>query len=74
MHFSLEKGCVITNNVLCYQLLANYEYSKADPHLAMVDAKDLWGYTVLRAAVEVGWTQGACIALGAGANVTMKVL
>ncbi|CAB3258050.1 unnamed protein product [Arctia plantaginis] len=54
------------------QFLANYEYNDQDPYLATVDAKDDMGQTVLHAAVRTNWTDGVCIALGAGASVFMK--
>lgn len=57
----------------CLQFLANYDYNDQDPYLATVDAKDNMGQTVLHAAVRTNWTDGVCIALGAGASVFMKV-
>ncbi|CAG5020767.1 unnamed protein product [Parnassius apollo] len=54
------------------QILANYSYKDADPFMAMVDVKDKEGHTVLQAAVEAAWVPGVCIALEAGADVTMK--
>ncbi|XP_026727731.1 ankyrin-1-like [Trichoplusia ni] len=64
--------CVKNRNKDILQLIANYEFGNEDPLIAVVDAKDRWGYTVLSAAIKGGWTQGVCIALGAGASVTMK--
>lgn len=40
---------------------------------AIIDVKDVEGHTVLQAAVEAAWVPGVCIALEAGADVTMKV-
>lgn len=39
----------------------------------MVDVKDKEGHTVLQAAVEAAWVPGVCVALEAGADVTLKV-
>ncbi|CAH2097462.1 unnamed protein product [Euphydryas editha] len=54
------------------QILANYAYKNPDPLTASVDVKDKEGHTVLQAAVEAAWVPGVCIALEAGADVTMK--
>ncbi|XP_045513492.1 transient receptor potential channel pyrexia-like [Pieris brassicae] len=54
------------------QVLANYEYLNVDPLSAVVDVKDKDGYTVLQEAVEEAWVPGVCIALEAGADVTLK--
>ncbi|XP_014366738.2 transient receptor potential channel pyrexia [Papilio machaon] len=54
------------------QVLANYNYKDADPFMAMVDVKDKDGHTVLQAAVEAAWVPGVCVALEAGADVTLK--
>ncbi|KAG6453876.1 LOW QUALITY PROTEIN: transient receptor potential channel pyrexia [Manduca sexta] len=54
------------------QLLANYDYINMDPMAAVVDVKDKEGHTVLQAAVEAAWVPGVCIALEAGADVTLK--
>lgn len=40
----------------------------------MVDVKDKDGYTVLQAAVKAAWVAGVCIALEAGADVTIRVI
>lgn len=40
---------------------------------ALVDIKDREGHTVLQAAVEAAWVPGVCVALEAGADVTLKV-
>ncbi|XP_068624920.1 transient receptor potential channel pyrexia-like [Battus philenor] len=53
-------------------ILANYNYRDADPLTAIVDVKDKDGHTVLQAAVEAAWVPGVCVALEAGADVTMK--
>lgn len=55
------------------QILANYNYKDADPLSSMVDVKDKDGYTVLHAAVKTAWVAGVCIALEAGADVTITV-
>lgn len=55
-------------------MLANYEYLNANPLSAVVDVKDKDGYTVLQEAIEEAWVPGVCIALEAGANVTLKVM
>ncbi|XP_052743946.1 transient receptor potential channel pyrexia-like isoform X2 [Bicyclus anynana] len=54
------------------KILANYAYKDADPLRAMVDVKDKDGYTVLQTAVKAGWVTGVCIALEAGADVTIR--
>ncbi|XP_045762667.1 transient receptor potential channel pyrexia-like isoform X1 [Maniola jurtina] len=54
------------------KILANYPYKDADPLKAMVDVKDKDGYTVLQAAVKAAWVAGVCIALEAGADVTIR--
>ncbi|XP_039749502.1 transient receptor potential channel pyrexia-like isoform X2 [Pararge aegeria] len=54
------------------KILANYAYKDADPLRAMVDVKDKDGYTVLQAAVKAAWVAGVCIALEAGADVTIR--
>ncbi|CAH2057024.1 unnamed protein product, partial [Iphiclides podalirius] len=54
------------------QILANYNYKDADPFIAMVDVKDKEGHTVLQAAVEAAWVPGVCVAIEAGADVTLK--
>ncbi|CAH0597153.1 unnamed protein product [Chrysodeixis includens] len=64
--------CVKNRNKDILQLIANYEFGNEDPQVAVVDERDRWGYTVLSAAIKAGWTQGVCVALGAGASVTMK--
>lgn len=53
------------------QVLANYDYMNADPMAAVVDVKDSQGHTVLQAAVEAAWVPGVCVALEAGADVTL---
>ncbi|XP_061380522.1 transient receptor potential channel pyrexia-like isoform X3 [Danaus plexippus] len=53
------------------KILANYNYKDADPLSSMVDVKDKDGYTVLHAAVKTAWVAGVCIALEAGADVTI---
>lgn len=40
----------------------------------MVDVKDKDGFTVLQAAVKAAWVAGVCIALEAGADVTIRVI
>lgn len=55
------------------QVLANYHHKDADPLSAMVDVKDRDGHTVLQVAVEKSWVAGVCVALEAGADVTLKV-
>ncbi|CAG5022591.1 unnamed protein product, partial [Parnassius apollo] len=64
--------CVKKELEVPLQILANYSYKDADPFMAMVDVKDNEGHTVLQAAVEAAWVPGVCIALEAGADVTMK--
>ncbi|KAM3955948.1 LOW QUALITY PROTEIN: transient receptor potential cation channel subfamily A member 1 [Aphomia sociella] len=54
------------------QVLANYGNNYADPFSATVDVKDKEGHTVLQAAVEAAWVPGVCVALEAGADVTLK--
>ncbi|XP_026750378.2 transient receptor potential channel pyrexia-like isoform X2 [Galleria mellonella] len=54
------------------QVLANYGNNDADPLSAIVDVKDKEGHTVLQAAVEAAWVPGVCVALEAGADVTLK--
>ncbi|KAJ2941369.1 hypothetical protein O0L34_g3572 [Tuta absoluta] len=54
------------------QVLANHETNDADSLAAMVDVKDREGHTVLQSAVEAAWVPGVCIALEAGADITMK--
>lgn len=41
--------------------------------MAIVDVRDKEGHTVLQAAVEAAWVPGVCVALEAGADVTLKV-
>lgn len=55
-------------------MLADFKYSNEDPYLATIDVKNKGGFTVLCAAIKEGWTQGVCIALGAKASITMKVI
>ncbi|CAK1543481.1 unnamed protein product [Leptosia nina] len=64
--------CIIKKLQEPLQVLANYEYLNADPHSAVVDVKDKEGYTVLQEAIDKAWLPGVCIALEAGANVTLK--
>ncbi|XP_049701626.2 transient receptor potential channel pyrexia isoform X1 [Helicoverpa armigera] len=64
--------CVKKRNKELLRLLANQNPGNLDPHLATVDVKDQSGATVLCAAIKEGWLQGVCIALGAGASITMK--
>ncbi|XP_049879814.1 transient receptor potential channel pyrexia-like isoform X2 [Pectinophora gossypiella] len=64
--------CVRRELELPLQVLANYGNNDADPLAAMVDVKDREGHTVLQAAVEASWVPGVCIALEAGADVTLK--
>lgn len=54
------------------QVLANAQ-NHEDPFAATVDVKDGEGHTVLQAAVEAAWVPGVCVALEAGADVTLKV-
>ncbi|XP_038218619.1 transient receptor potential channel pyrexia-like [Zerene cesonia] len=54
------------------KILANYPYIDADPLSALVDVKDKDGHTVLQSAVEDAWVPGVCIALEAGADVTLR--
>ncbi|CAK1543482.1 unnamed protein product [Leptosia nina] len=54
------------------QVLANYPYDDADHLSAIVDVKDRDGHTVLQVAVEETWVAGVCVALEAGADVTLK--
>lgn len=54
-------------------MLANHGINDADPLAAMVDVKDGHGRTVLQVAVAAAWVPGVCIALEAGADVTLKV-
>ncbi|XP_060807292.1 transient receptor potential channel pyrexia isoform X2 [Amyelois transitella] len=56
----------------CLQVLANYGNNDVDPLCASVDVKDREGHTVLQAAVEAAWVPGVCVALEAGADVTLK--
>ncbi|XP_075985769.1 transient receptor potential cation channel subfamily A member 1-like [Anticarsia gemmatalis] len=60
--------CVDKRHKEHLQILVNYNYDEQET----VDAKDLEGLTVLHAAVRAKWTDGVCIALGAGASVFMK--
>ncbi|KAJ8710336.1 hypothetical protein PYW07_009702 [Mythimna separata] len=64
--------CVRKRSKELLQLLANHKSGNDDPYLATVDVKDRTGTTVLCAAVKSEWLQGVCIALGAGASITMK--
>lgn len=54
-------------------MLANSGNNDLDPLCALVDVKDQDGHTVLQAAVEAAWVPGVCVALEAGADVTLKV-
>ncbi|KAJ8710571.1 hypothetical protein PYW08_009086 [Mythimna loreyi] len=64
--------CVKKRSKELLQYLANHKCDNDDPYLATVDVKDRTGTTVLCAAVKSEWLQGVCIALGAGASITMK--
>nr|QDR50968.1 TRPA5 [Heliconius melpomene] len=64
--------CVKKQLELPLQTLASYAYRDADPMRAIIDVKDVDGHTVLQAAVEAAWVPGVCIALEAGADVTIK--
>ncbi|CAH0760164.1 unnamed protein product [Diatraea saccharalis] len=54
------------------KILANEGRNDRDPLSAVVDVKDGEGHTVLQAAVEAAWVRGVCVALEAGADVTLK--
>ncbi|XP_063833659.1 transient receptor potential channel pyrexia-like isoform X1 [Ostrinia nubilalis] len=54
------------------KILANEGRNDTDPLSAMVDVKDRDGHTVLQAAIEAAWVPGVCVALEAGADVTLK--
>ncbi|XP_059055688.1 transient receptor potential channel pyrexia-like isoform X2 [Achroia grisella] len=65
-------ACVEKQYEEILQVLANYGNNDADPLSAIVDVKDKEGHTVLQAAVEAAWVPGVCVALEAGADVTLK--
>ncbi|CAH0403188.1 unnamed protein product [Chilo suppressalis] len=54
------------------KILANEGRNDSEPLSAVVDVKDGEGHTVLQAAVEAAWVRGVCVALEAGADVTLK--
>ncbi|XP_063628997.1 transient receptor potential cation channel subfamily A member 1-like isoform X1 [Cydia splendana] len=64
--------CVKKEQEIALQVLANYDYKHADPLSAVVDVKDEEGHTVLQAAIEAEWVPGVCVALEAGADVTLR--
>ncbi|CAF4858679.1 unnamed protein product [Pieris macdunnoughi] len=64
--------CVKKQLEQALQVLANYPYKDVDLLSAMVDVKDRDGHTVLQVAVEDSWVAGVCVALEAGADVTLK--
>ncbi|XP_053618072.1 transient receptor potential channel pyrexia-like isoform X2 [Plodia interpunctella] len=64
--------CIVKQFEECLQVLANYGNNDIDPLCASVDVKDRDGHTVLQAAVEAAWVPGVCVALEAGADVTLK--
>lgn len=51
----------------------NHRTNDADPLSATVNVKDCGGHTILHVAVAEAWMPGVCIALEAGADVTLKV-
>ncbi|KAL4716005.1 hypothetical protein ACJJTC_003794 [Scirpophaga incertulas] len=54
------------------KILASEGQNDTDPLSAVVDVKDKEGHTVLQAAIEAAWVPGVCVALEAGADVTLK--
>ncbi|KAL4716023.1 hypothetical protein ACJJTC_003812 [Scirpophaga incertulas] len=54
------------------KVLARGCKTNGEPFLAAVDVKDREGHTVLQAAIEAAWVPGVCVALEAGADVTLK--
>ncbi|KAG7300671.1 hypothetical protein JYU34_014995 [Plutella xylostella] len=65
--------CVKHKAEVALQELVNSSH-ESDPFAATVDVRDFEGNTVLQAAVEAGWVFGVCVALEAGADVTIKAL
>ncbi|XP_026320538.1 transient receptor potential channel pyrexia-like [Hyposmocoma kahamanoa] len=64
--------CVLNKLEEPLKILVNHRTNDDDPLSATVNVKDCGGHTMLHVAVAEAWMPGVCIALEAGADVTLK--